>query len=72
MNTMCQDMVTNESSYMNARTGKKPRVPKTEKKTYPQRRRWIRRSVGEQFKSLTKGIGYAMNNVLSRSKMGTT
>jgi hypothetical protein len=58
---------------MNARTGKKLRVPKTEKKTYPQGRHRIRRrETGGQFKGLTKGIGYAKNNALNRSKMGTT
>jgi hypothetical protein len=72
MNTTCQDMATNEGSYMNARTGKKLRVPKTEKKTYPQGRHRIRCGSGGQSKALTKGIGYARNNALNRSKMGTT
>lgn len=72
MNMTCQDMATNERSYMNARTGKKLRVPKTEKKTYRQRQHRIRHGTGGQFKALTKGIGYARNNALNRSKMGTT
>jgi hypothetical protein len=67
--------MSKEGSYMNARTGKKPRVAKIERKTYG-----VSASGGlnqmtlfrETLKKLTKDIGYAKNRAVMRSTIGRT